>query len=302
MFKVDSIKLPLLRVLLSLLYIAIFTISSSTQARGFGHWYSDKQLLYIQQVYGANIKGLLFDDVMPFLNAQERKTLSDTTISFPLRGRSAGLFEYAMHLKTGEMQVSALAVKFFDEISIALAWYEAEHKDKQLIINYLLNLSSDTSSLKPPLEALNVPYKIWQTNSYVDDTSQKNLKSGLLFILLHELAHWHFKHLPYTKINQLQARRQESQAGLFALEVMARMEIIPYGMVTWFMLLGLVQNEVTKTHPLTSQRLSSIAEAIKRNPKRFIAHENRQTMTVQEVLKVADDIQIISDSVQLLER
>ncbi len=147
---------------------------------------------------------------------------------------------------------------------------------------------------------LKVPAKAWQLNPYVDDVSQKSLKSGMLFILLHELSHWHFKHAPYSKLSVQQAQQQELQADAFALEVMSRMKVIPYGMVSWFMMLGLAQTERSSTHPLTSARLMAIAANLEKNPKSFISRENISTMSIDDVLQVSKEIKVISEIIQRL--
>jgi hypothetical protein len=290
------------RNLQSLGLLLLCSFSQAVDARDYSHWYSEKELKYIQSVYGQNLKKLLFIDVFPHLTIAERKTLSSVKIKFPLKGRSAGLFEYAMHLKTGEMYISALSVKFFDDIAIALAWYEVEKRDKNKVASYLQRLSVLEHHSRAPLKALSVPAKAWQLNAYVDDMSQKTLKSGMLFILLHELSHWHFKHAPYSKLSVLQAQQQELQADAFALEVMSRMKVIPYGMVSWFMMLGLAQTDISSTHPVTSARLMAIATKLEKNPKSFISRENISTMSLHDVLQVSKEIKVISSGIQNLNR
>ncbi len=302
-FKLEQFYNTYIGILVfTILLGAAFVFSHQVRANSFSHWYSEEELSYVQKVYGANLQQLLFTDVLPFLTLSERRTLSTIKMHFPLRGHDAGLFEFAMQLKTGEMYVSALSVKFFDDISIALAWYEDKNKDKQKIVEYLLSLSAQYSQASAPLKALDVPEKAWKLSEYVNDVSQKSLKSGLLFIVLHELSHWHFKHAPYSKISALQAQQQEIQADAFALQVMARMSIIPYGMSTWLMMLGLGQTDSGNTHPVTSSRLIAIANQLEKNPKSFIDHENISTMSDLDVLQVSADIKKVGEVIRSLKR
>ncbi len=105
----------------SLIILVLCLTGQFAFAKNYGHWYSEEELKYIQSVYGENIRQLFFIDVLAHLSRAERKSLSAVEIEFPLKGRASGLFEYAMHLKTGKMYISALSVKFFDDIAIAMA-------------------------------------------------------------------------------------------------------------------------------------------------------------------------------------
>jgi len=267
-------------------------------AKDFRELYSLSKLNYVQSIYGKNIRAVLYEDIYPYLLPIQRKSLLNVKLNIPLFGHSAGLFEFYIS-KTGEMTIPALSVKFFDDMALAFTWYESKKIDRTKIIEYVARLYLKQDYMQIPLEALGVPEKAWKLNKYVDDVSQKILKSGLVYLLLHELGHWHYRHSPYNEISTKQAQEQEKQADSMALDVMGRMHIIPYGIVNWFLVTGLLQGNNPTTHPLSSERLYAIAKKIENNPAIFISQENRNTLTIQEVLSVAINIRIIADQINM---
>ncbi len=277
-----------------IILVVLFSLHSHCQAKDFSHLYPTQQLQYIQSVYGKNIKAMLYQDIHAYLLPAERSSLSQIHFNMPLQSRY-GVFDYRMNLNTGDMIIPALSVKFFDDISVALAWYESKHLDRSKIFTYIAKLHLEKDFLQTPLSALKIPDKAWLLDQYADDVSQKTLKSGLAFLLLHELAHWHYHHLPYDSIANSQAQEQEIQADLFALTVMGRMHTIPYGMVTWFLMTGLLQNNKSTTHPLSASRLYAIAQKIEDNPYLFIALENTEHSDYQSILTIAQNIRLIAD-------
>lgn len=279
------------------LALACLLLPTISPAKEFRELYPLTKLQYVQSIYGNNIKGVLYEDVYRYLLPNERKTLSTVKLNIPVFGQNAGLFEFYMNLNTGEMTIPALSVKFFDDMALAFAWYESKKMDKTKIIEYVARLYSQPDYLQPPLEALGVPDKAWEQDDYVDDVSQKILKSGLAYLLLHELGHWHYKHAQYDSISNKQAQEQEKQSDSMALDVMARMHTIPYGMVTWFLVTGLLQGENPTTHPLSADRLYAIADKIDNNPAVFISQENVNTSGIQDTLSVASNIRIIADEI-----
>ena len=264
------------------------------------HLYSRAELERIRETYGANIQAVLFEDMRAYLTPEELKSLDGVSLRFPLPGNSEELnvFGFAIDLERGQMVFPAQAIKFFDDLALSFAWYEHTGQDPSNIAEYIVNLHRNGLPHTAPLAALNVPEKAWESSAYVDDVSQKALKSGLAFLLLHELAHWHFKHAAYGTISYAEARKQEQQADAFALEVMARMKTPPYGMVIWFLATSLVTSDRATTHPLSSDRLKVIAELLLASPGRFISYDNRHSLTKQDIRQLARDIQNIAGNLQ----
>lgn len=258
--------------------------------------YSRAELERIRNIYGANIQAVLFEDIRAYLTPEELKSLNGVSLTFPLPGDTEELnvFGFAIDLERGQMVFPAQAIKFFDDLALSFAWYEHTGQDPTKIAEYIVKLHRNGLPYAAPLAALKVPEKAWELSAYVDDVSQKTLKSGLAFLLLHELAHWHFNHAEYGMISDAEARKQEQQADAFALDVMARMKTPPYGMVIWFLATSLITSDRVTTHPLSSDRLKVIAESLLASPGRFISYNNRHSLTKQDIRRLARDIQNIA--------
>ena len=266
--------------------------------------YSEQALKRIETVYGANIRGVLYEDVAPYLTTSEAESLFQITLTFPypdpeyksqkVGPRPPDVFGFSMNLDTGVMRLPLEAIKFFDDLALAFAWYEHQQKDPTPIAEYVVRLHAGNAPAGTPLSVLNVPEDAWKQSAYVDDVSQKTLKSGLTFLLLHELAHWHFNHQSYDEITHGAAQQQEAKADAFALDVMARMKTPPYGMVIWFLATSWVTSDRATTHPLSSDRLVAIAESLEERPSRFISFENRNTLKEADIRKLALDIRYIA--------
>jgi hypothetical protein len=284
-------------IVILLALLTCLSLPTLSLAKDFRDLYPLKTLQHVQTVYGENIRGVLFEDIYPYLLPNERRSLSTVKLEVPLYGSNASIFDFYMGLQSGVMTIPALSIKFFDDMSLAFAWYEYKKKDKVKIIEYVARLYAQKDYLQAPLPALGVPEKAWQQSDYVDDVSQKFLKSGIAFLLLHELGHWHYQHVPYDVISHKQAQEQEKQSDSMALDVMGRMHTIPFGMVIWFTVTGLLQGDPT-THPLSADRLYAIAETIEKNPAVFIARENAEIYSEKDILSVASNIRIIANEMK----
>jgi hypothetical protein len=127
-----------------------------------------------------------------------------------------------------------------------------------------------------PLEALGIPDDALE-DRYVDDVSQKLLKSMIFFIAVHEYAHVMYQHRGYSDITAEQAQQQETAADLYALEVMRRIAVPPIGLGHLFLIMSRLERSPgdfdspeefedylrqEATHPVSSLRLTKVADAI----------------------------------------
>jgi len=274
--------------------ILLLSFSHICVAKDFSKLYTTEQLIRVQNVYGKNIYGVLFSDIPPYLTVAERITLSTVHLKIPLYTEDRSLFHFSMNNDTGVMTIPALSIKFFDDLAIAFAWYDRFKLDSENIRMYFQRLYTENDFFEPPLRYLNVPDKAWEQDAFVDDVSQKTLKSGIAFLLLHELGHWQHKHSRYSEISNSRAQNQEKQADAFALDIMKRMSTPPYGMVLWFMVTGLLGGDQAITHPLSSDRLNSIAFILEQNPGAFISLDNKKNLDKNDIKKVALEIRNIA--------
>jgi len=267
-------------------------------AKDFSGLYPHERLERVTQVYGSNVRGVLYEDIPRYLTPDEKAALAGVTLEILPAKINSDLFGFAMDLKTGRMTITAPAIAFFDDLAVSFAWYDRFKKDPTPISEYIVRLYSDPDYLAPPLKALGVPERAWDQDAFVDDVSQKILTSGIAFLLLHELAHWHHQDRPYDAITPQRAQSQELAADAYAVDVMRRMQTPPYGMVVWFLMTSMLSDGVARTHPLSEDRLEAIAAALENNPRGFISYENRKTLTVENIKQLSKDIRFIADNLR----
>ena len=279
------------------LLLLMVAIPLSTGARDFSGMYSSAELQRANQIYSDNIRGMLLEDIGAYLSTAESSTLTRARLLQPW-DRLSDPFEFSANPATGVILVPTFSVKFFDDLAIATAWFERFNCNKEAVFDYVAALDFSERALSAPLPALNVPNEAYKLDHFVDDVSQKTLKSALAFLVLHELGHVHHQHEPYDKVSAEEAQVQEAEADEFAMRVLRRMRLPPMGMTVWFMAVSmrdpLIQGSPRQTHPLTSSRLHAIAEDLRNRPDDFIEPANRGTMTADDIRAIANDIDTIA--------
>ena len=119
------------------------------------------------------------------------------------------------------------------------------------------------------------------------------------FILLHELGHVLYQHRGYSGITTAQARSEESDADLFALDVLQRTATIPMGAILYFQAQadlmpnkgqliaeGKIKSEqdwqdymkTQMTHPLTANRLQAMAMHMSDNANKLTSDAEAETL------------------------
>lgn len=257
-----------------------------------GDIYDQATLEQAHESYAGNIRAVLYDNIARRLTGAEIDTLRRVDLLQPLRADDP--FAFASDPATGRMWIPTSSVKFLDDLAIAIAWFESKGCDKTAVFDYVAAMDYGNRALPPPLPALSVPDKAYNLDHYTDDVSQKILKSAMAFILLHELGHIHHGHAPYDTITLEQARAQEAEADAFAMRVLRRLRVTPFGMVTWFMARGARDPDQPSTHPLGADRLFRITADLRSNPEDFIEPENRDRMTAETIHELAGQIDIIA--------
>ncbi len=280
-----------------LLLTCLITLCCSTvQARDYRTLYADSDLKRYNLVYSPNIRAVLFEDMAAYLLADELATLQRVQLLQPW-DRRVDPFEFSANAGNGLLLIPTMSVRFMDEMAIATAWLERFQCNKEAVFDYVAAMDYSDIDLPAMLPALNIPGNAYELDSYVDDVSQKALKSALAFILLHELGHVHHRHQPYDRIDAATAQQQEAQADQFAMRVLRRMQLPPLGMVIWFTAVSIrdphVPGSPGQTHPLSGERLSAIANAMRSRPEDFIEPANRGKVTVQSIRGAAEQIDAI---------
>jgi hypothetical protein len=247
------------------------------------------------------------NQLVPLLTEQEKAAIGDLRIVVPAIGPQKGVFEFFSHDHVVELP--ALSMKFFRDLATASAWLAANDYNLETIQQYVGMIHVKTADQFPgmkiplPLIALGIPAGALE-NAVVKDLFDKTFKSGMLFILCHELGHVRYGHQGYD-IPLERARQNEAQADRFALEIMRRLGLVPAGITFWFMNSALLERgrsdfnndeqwmeylRTKGTHPLTASRLQALAQSIQKGADDFAVTAPDPEREKAFVLSVASDI------------
>lgn len=239
------------------------------------------------KLYARNIQGMWEEDLVARLEPEERQRAGSVTLLLPVVGVNRHPLEYYTDTATKRVFLPIASVKFLDDLSIALAYYQSQGCDLATVSDYAALLKRRPMEFDdPPLTALGVPEDALE-DLYVDDVSQKLLKSTLFFLASHEYAHVMYGHRPYSEITSAQAQAQEIEADTFALDVMRRIGVAPTAMSQFFMLSTRFEAApqdfqspadyqaqlARSTHPVSALRLEKVAANIEDN---LAAYANAQ--------------------------
>ncbi|NIR29603.1 MAG: hypothetical protein GWN84_09900 [Gammaproteobacteria bacterium] len=278
--------------------------------------YTEAELAQRKTRYEPNIRWNFDNVVLGSLTPAERAQLGAVRLVLPLHGegRLRG-HPLAFYAGGRTVTVPIMSVKFFDDLTVAWAYFWANELSLEPVTDYLGMLKyrrpDEIGGRFPrPLEALSVPADAWKTDPGVDDVSQKALKSALVWIMAHELGHIYHGHRGYAGISADDAQRHEMEADRFANQIMRRIGVAPLGMVQLFMMIAHFDpNPVDfadaasweaylardATHPLTASRMRALADDLLRSPQDFVSSETDQAAGVQRIRFVAEQIRGIGE-------
>jgi len=303
-------------LLRGVLFLAILVAANAGEAADYATLYSPGTLQNSYNTYARNLRGLWEEDLLSRLIGAERQAAANVRLELPLIGAHRHPFDYYASPLRRRVIVPILSVKFFDDICTAIAWMERRGCNKLAVSDYVGVIRYQDPSNLPggrfpsPLETFGVPNNALQ-DPFVYDVSGKALKSGIYFLMAHELAHVMYRHRGYDRITANEAQEQEIQADAFALNLMRRIAVPPVGMSFFFLVFSrfelapgdfgtLSQYEAylreRATHPLTSNRLTAIADGIRRNVDSFVRGQRDPTLWRPRIFGMADDLQKIGQT------
>jgi Peptidase family M48 len=278
----------------------------------FRDLYEEDSLAQYQRTFQENWEWNFREQIIPNLSAKEKKVLSKVKLEVPKRGQQNGVFEF--YRKGNTVVMPAMSLQFFKEICIANAWLTMKNYNMETVQQYVGMIFFKQKKDFPggryprPLAALGIPPDATQ-NAFVEDVRKKLFASGTIFILCHELGHVFYDHPGYSEVSTVQARSNEAQADRFALEIMARMAILPAGAPFWFMNIARIepsradfanQEEWNKyqheknTHPLTAERIRSLAADMLTHASEFAQAEPDPEKGILQVHAIANTFDIVS--------
>jgi IrrE N-terminal-like domain len=214
--------------------------------------------------------------------------LSAVRLRFPLVGASGHPLDFSAYDDGSGpvVELPVLSLKFIEDLSTAYAWrhlhgFSLEPIDEYVSMLHYLSPSDFPDGRYPdPLTALGVPARIWEQEPEVDDLSLRFRNSAFAFILAHELGHLLHHHPGNAAVDPATSQRHEIEADRFALDLLARSDTIPMGMILWFQAsIAFFPNRAdfetdaefrdwqsrSATHPVNSERLQAMALALDRS-------------------------------------
>lgn len=303
-------------IIMSICLLFAVSFIAPVSARDYTTIYSNSTLSSAARTYSQNLQDVWQYDLKGRLVGQERVSAAGVGMALPTIGRHRYPLDFYADSSARKITIPIMSVKFFDDISIAMAWMERNSCNMMLVSDYVGMLGYQENSSFPggrypePLSALGVPENALNDH-YVNDVSGKALKSGIFFLMAHELAHVLYRHQGYDKITAGQAQQQEIEADHFALNLMRRISVPPVGMVIFFMIASRFESapgdfdsiadyeshlRQQSTHPLTSARLISIADYIRDHAHDFTRGQQQPAQWYPRIISISEDIRQIGST------
>jgi Peptidase U49 len=287
-------------------------------AKDMSSLYDDTTLASWQQPFREGILWNVDNVIWPRLSAQERQALAGVDLCFPLRGQSGDPLEFYARLGAAAdacadrdppvVVLPIQSIKFFDDLCVAHAWLWRNGYGPETALEYASMLKYGEPGrfggrYPAPLPALQIPDDAL-ADPVTGEQAQKLLKSAVAFLVLHELGHVLHDHPGYDAISAAKAQANEQEADRFALTVMRRIGVAPFGMLFWFQTaayLGPNRGDFQSddahaawlrqaTHPVTEARLRAIAADLRQSPEDFSVEFADQESGRRAILATADDI------------
>ncbi len=246
--------------------------------------YSKQELAGDKDRYTQRFQILLQKGLWDFMTPDERRALRGVVVRHPMRGGNPLSVKSLVFKGTPIVQAPVMSLKFIEDLSVAYAWRYSNNYSLEPMDEYLFMLKHRPSEKFPggrvpdPTAALGVPSRIWERDPQVNDLSLRFRNTAWAFILAHELGHLRFGHT-LTDPSRAEIQRQEEAADKFAVDLLARSETIPMGMILWFQATaGYMRNrsdfpsdvaysEWVRTkadHPVNGNRMRALASIMQR--------------------------------------
>jgi hypothetical protein len=287
----------------------VFIAAAGAFGQNVANLYSLPDLRKAEQIYRRNLQGLWNEDFLPRLTPEERTKAGTVALETPLAGPYRHPLEFSADAETKQVTFPIASIKFVDDIAVAFAYYDKQHCDLGPISDYAGALRfQPRAPAGAPLNALGVPATAL-TDPYVDDVAQKILKSTIFFFFAHEYAHVMYKHGGYNSIIAVEAQRREVEADAFALDVLRRAGVVPFGLTYYFLIASRLEKSPIEfdslaeyeadlreraTHPVSTERILSIARGIDSATSDFARVQNNQTSAIAALRSISAKLRDIA--------
>ncbi len=260
------------RAVIAALAVGAVLTGATAEANPAAPAYDEVDLVRVQSRYSPGILGNFYDVILPRLDPAHAERLAGVAFEFPLTVDQAE--PMAFYAAGQTVTMSAASILFLDDVSTAAAWLNENGYTLASLTDYVSMLKYGALGDRPPkpLEALCIPADALDDPG-VGATADVQFNVGMVFIVLHELAHILYAHPGYDGVDPAEARANEAEADRFALDALRRLEASPLPMVPLFTVWahmatnrGDFANEAEleahlagQTHPLHSTRIADIA-------------------------------------------
>lgn len=249
--------------------------------------YDDSVLEYRKGRIEANMKGIWSEDIYKYLTDRERVVHDEISFHVTLPAnftKDSDVFSVRYSCEQKSVSYPVLNVQLIDDLSIATAYLYKNNKNKIDELNaYIRKINSLVNTPKSekkdisPLYMLGIPKDIYNTDKYVDDVSQKLLKTAVAWNMAHNLGHMYLGHCHDQGLDILEKQYNEIAADRFANEIMRRMGVPPIGLFVYFNFQTLyLENPLNQIHPVSSMRLRKLAEHLIENKSRFLIFDDNK--------------------------
>lgn len=271
----------------------VWWMSIECAAQNVTRLYPRQQLEADAARYGAMVDAEYRGTILPRLTAAEKDALASIKFAFPIAGPLGDPFEFYTDGRT--VYLPALSLRFYADLCMAHAWLSLHGYDGTTVRDYVGLLFREASlspraPLPPIFKTLGVPENV-RDEPAVEQRGSRNFANTVVFILAHELGHALRKHRADVS-DPAQSRAQEIAADAFAIEVMRRLPQIPLGLESWFdfeRIRHAAPREIprdadwqkylsTLRHPVTTERLNSLALEIEKTQEAFASAQNDRAL------------------------
>ena len=293
--------------------VALALAAGTARAGNIDGLYDDATLSYWKTLYTKGLNSNLKNVIFPRLTEEERQRLAGIRIDMPLRVKDQEPFAYYTTGTPWVITMSAASLKFFDDYCVAIAWLQANGYDIETASDYVSMLKYRTPAeiggrYPLPLDALQIPGDALD-NARVNNIANRIFDEAIYFVLAHELGHALYRHPGYgPNVTRAQARANEAEADAFALDMMQRAEAEPTSMAFWFMMAGYMadgrgdfasdadyeQFLAESTHPLTGDRIASLADRLAAAAEEFARNESDPAASLSRINWTADQLKQVA--------
>jgi hypothetical protein len=238
---------------------AAVALAGAAHAGALDTIYDDQDIASLRPRYEQGWRNNYDNVFSKVFTDQERSRLA--AVRFRMERRVPGNEPFGFMGGSNTVIASAASLRFLEEIALARTWLDRNGLATQSVSDYLLMLRYwDESKGRPPkpLEALCIPPNAWDIRD-IADRATRAFDTETLFVLLHEYGHVFHGHPGNAAVRPEVSRANEEAADRFALDLLARVGEVPVGVALLFFTMTHLSEEVARTHPVSPDRLMSVA-------------------------------------------